>query len=184
MEFIVFVVLMGLFGRFVWSHFGQPDPGIGEIDEVADSVTSSNQGVAEERMERFPLDDDCGEVGMAEENDFGASPDYITDPTYSWMPGNIYYQESSLSYDSISGGYCGSDWMTDPACSHMPGNIFHDDITGSCSGMDWMTDPACSYMPGNIFNDDSVTSSSSDDSWSSPSCFDDSWPSSSTSDDW
>lgn len=87
--------------------------------------------------------------------------DWITDPLYSHMPGNIYHHDDT----GIGCGHDSSDWMTDPSCSWMSGNIYHhDDAFDSSSGI-----------------------GSSDDSWSSTSSFDDSWSSSggiSHDDDW
>lgn len=115
-----------------------------------------------------------------------SSHDWITDPAYFWMMGNIYYSQHQEQIDGDN-----SDWMTDPSRSHLPGNIYHqDDLTTSscsCTGNDWMTDPCCSYMPGNIYHDDHFGSSSSslsnDDAWlsSGTSSFGDSWSSSSSS---
>lgn len=109
---------------------------------------------------------------------------WMTDPAYFWMMGNIYYSQHQDQVDGDS-----SDWMTDPSQSYLPGNIYHQDDSSSascsCTGSDWMTDPCCSYMPGNIYHDDHFSSSStlsSDDTWSSSSTgsFDDSWSSSSS----
>lgn len=113
-------------------------------------------------------------------------PDWLTDPAYFWMMGNIYYSQHQEQADGDS-----SDWMTDPSRTCLPGNSYYqDDSTPSscsCSGSDWMTDPCCSYMPGNIYHDDHFGSSSSsllnDDAWSSSSTssFSDSWSSSGSS---
>jgi len=109
---------------------------------------------------------------------------WMTDPAYFRMVGNIYYSRHQDQVDGDS-----SDWMTDPSQSYLPGNIYHQDDSSSasctCTGSDWMTDPCCSYMPGNIYHDDHFSSSStlsSDDTWTSSSTgsFDDSWSSSSS----
>lgn len=99
---------------------------------------------------------------------------WMTNPAYYWMMGNIYYEDylagSASSQDN-------EDWLTDPCYSYLPGNIFHRDEPPSsctCSGRDWMTDPCCSYMPGNIYHHDDTTTSSctfSDSDWmTDPSC--------------
>lgn len=174
MEFIAFVVLMGLFGRFIWSQFGQGVHGTGASEG---NVTPWSRENDTESMESSPSADEYNDGRWMAGEDYHGSPDYVTDPTYCWMPGNIFH-------DDITGGCSGPDWMTDPGCSYMPGNIYHDDMPGSCTGTDTITDPACSFMPENIFHDDGMSSFSSDDSWSSSSFSDDSWSSSSSFDDW
>lgn len=124
-------------------------------------------------------------------NSFSSADDlpsnWMTDPAYFWMMGNIYY---SQHHDQVDGD--SSDWITDPSRSYLPGNIYHQDdslsVSCTCTGSDWMTDPCCSYMPGNIYHDDHFSSSStfsSDETWSSSSTssFNDSWSSSSFSND-
>lgn len=117
----------------------------------------------------------------------GTSPhDWMTDPAYFWMMGNIYYSQHQGQADGDN-----SDWMTDPSRSYLLGNIYYQDNSTtsccSCTGSDWMTDPCCSYMPGNIYHEDQFGSTSSglssDDTWSSSntSSFGDSWSSSSSS---
>lgn len=208
MEFIAFVVLMGLFGRFIWSQLGNGAHGTGAPEGPVTSVSRENGAEMMGRSSRDDEEDDCR---LMAGEDYHGSPDYVTDPAYNWMPGNIFHQEPSspgsalsgsgfdsdwisdpayshlpgnIFHDTMTGDCSGSDWMTDPACSYMQGNIYHDDMPGSCTGIDTITDPACSFMPGNIFHDDGISSFSSDDSWSSSSFPDDSWSSSSSSDDW
>lgn len=96
---------------------------------------------------------------------FLGDEDWITDPAYSYMPGNIFYHDSSQHFDCSCSG---SDWMTDPCCSYMSGNIYHHDDTsfsGSSSSMfndDWHTtsstcssfDDSCSSSYRSSFNDD------------------------------
>ncbi|MDR1850222.1 MAG: hypothetical protein LBQ75_09290 [Zoogloeaceae bacterium] len=99
--------------------------------------------------------------------------DWMTNPAYSHMPGNIHhfddsFSSSSFSDDSFSSfSSSSSDWMTDPSYSFMSGNIFHHDDSFSSSSFsddsfssfsssssNWMTDPSYSFMSGNIFHHD------------------------------
>jgi hypothetical protein len=98
--------------------------------------------------------------------------DWITNPSYWWMSGNIYYDDS---LDNAVYNCPDDDWISNPICSHIPGNIYYHDSC-SCTGSDWMSDPCCSHMPGNIHHNDyddvsSLANSSwdTDDVWSSHS---------------
>lgn len=111
--------------------------------------------------------------------------DWITNPGYWWMPGNIFYDEQA---DHDGCNRFDDDWYTNPACSHIPGNMYHDNHAGFCTGSDWITDPSCCYMPGNIYCDDHddtcVNSTSSwDDDHSPDSAFDNDWNNSTHFDD-
>lgn len=131
-------------------------------------------------------------------SNIGLPSDWMTDPAYWWMVGNIYYNQHHGQSDESNS----DDWRTDPARSYQSGNIYHQDetITASCSITDsnWMTDPTCSYMPGNIYHQDdtwsssgspgfdtdwnSGSSSSSDNDWNTgSSSFDNDWSSTSSS---
>lgn len=124
------------------------------------------------------------------------SEDWVTDPSYWFMSGNIYHRDQFednivSSTDSSSGS--SHDWYTDPLYSWMPGNIYYQDSSFSSDGSDfsspdYINDPTYSSMPGNIFNHDdcmgiasitgvSWSASTSDDdmcsSTSSLSTFDD-----------
>lgn len=122
----------------------------------------------------------------------GLPSDWMTDPAYWWMVGNIYYnQRHDQSDDSNSSYDTSDDWRTDPSRSYLPGNIYHQEetTTASCliSDSNWMTDPTCSYMPGNIFHQDDTWSSSGspgfDTDWNSgsSSSYDNDWGTGSSS---
>jgi hypothetical protein len=93
--------------------------------------------------------------------------DWITDPLYSYLPGNIYHQDDCFLSCS------GSDWMTDPACSYMPGNIYYDDHDSSFTDV-------CADMSIHSF-EDSLSSSTLDDFSTSSLSDDDTWSSSGSS---
>ncbi|MDY0300862.1 MAG: hypothetical protein RBQ99_04655 [Trichlorobacter sp.] len=89
--------------------------------------------------------------------------DWITDPVYSYIPGNIYHQwgtsvtgmGSSTSFLSSGCDLGSSDWITDPCCFYMLGNIFHDsfgtdDIN---SGFDDSFSSFDSFSSTSIFDD-------------------------------
>ncbi|HIJ96593.1 MAG TPA: hypothetical protein HPP94_12815 [Desulfuromonadales bacterium] len=54
---------------------------------------------------RFPVDldcrhtpgDTCNSEAEDDENMYTTAPDYFTDPTYSWMEGNLFHQDDSPS---------------------------------------------------------------------------------------
>lgn len=98
---------------------------------------------------------------------------WVTDPAYCWMSGNVYYESRKTSSFSSQD----DDWMTDPCYSYLPSNVFnHEESTSpcTCTGSDWITDPCCSYMPGNIYHHDDSTASAcafENDNWmTDPSC--------------
>lgn len=177
MDFIAFIAMIGFFGGFIWKHFGQSSHITSGLNGSIHSKATSAVRNIDDTRSRLSCSYDCDDSNMVVNEESHHSFEWVTDPTYFWMPGNIFYQETTSFDDVSSSGYSESDWMTDPAYSQMSGNIFHDDsLSRSCTESDWMTDPACSCMLGNIYHDDHCTSSySSDDSWNSSGCSDDSW---------
>ncbi|WP_318557263.1 hypothetical protein [Geobacter anodireducens] len=153
MDIIIFIALLGVFGGFIWNHFGQGIHTAADVVGATPSEPASTVVKGHRQRKSLPCDEDPNGYTRIDDEEFHRSPDYITDPTYFWMPGNIFYQESPTFDDTTSDGCCETDWMTDPACACMEGNIFHDDLCSS-----------------SFSNDDSWNSSSfSDDSWSSSS---------------
>jgi hypothetical protein len=121
------------------------------------------------------------------------SDDWLNDPAYWFMPGNIYYRDQYDDDSFSTSTDSGDDWYTDPIYSWMPGNIYHHDTSCSSIGSDfsstdYITDPIYSYMPNNIFHHDDImdiTCSNTDFSSGTSSRCDDSWSSNDTThDDW
>ena len=87
------------------------------------------------------------------------SDDWLNDPDYWFMPGNISYRDQYEDDSFTTSTDSGSDWYTDPIYSWMPGNIYHHDTSCSSIGSDfsstdYINDPIYSYMPCNIFHHD------------------------------
>lgn len=77
---------------------------------------------------------------------------WMTDPGYFWMPGNIYYQSSDNNAPSQVSAISA---ISDPEPDQD----------------NWHTDPAYAYLPGNIFyRDDNITSGTAADSNCSSGC--------------
>lgn len=161
MEFIV-IALVGLIGycfKNRLSSWAQDDQVIMDECMGQDFPHKAPIAVSWDEISKFSAGPDCStgidwDSDDSWNKDFSSdSPDYFTDPLYSWMPGNIFHT------DDASGTSCsGSDWMTDPTCSFMEGNIFHEDNFSTSISTDdsWST---------SSFSDDSSSSSSSFDDW-------------------
>jgi hypothetical protein len=91
--------------------------------------------------------------------------DWMTDPAYYWMIGNVY----------------NDDW-----CDHAGVGCDPSGVYGGCHHLDWITDPNCAHMPGNIYDYDLDPCNQHDDQMSSSylNCTDDDWSSCSSPCGW
>ena len=103
------------------------------------SYYSQNSSKPEKKEEKDVWDDDLNMADVLFDPCHSHIPgniyhhnDYVTDPVYSYMPGNIHH----------------NDYIHDPSYSYMPENIYNNDS---------VTNPDYSYMPGNISNNDFIT---------------------------
>lgn len=78
--------------------------------------------------------------------------DWMTNPLYWWVPGNVYDDFGERSMTNLAACDCSHhNCMTDINCSHIPGNVFDYDL-----------DP-CNHLDDSVAPD---LSDSLDDDWS------------------
>lgn len=104
------------------------------------------------------MDDSPVSIGYESGND--SDTDWVTDPTYAYMAGNIYHDTP------MDPTYHGDDWSS--STSGFDDSFSSSSFDDSCS-----SSSSCDDTFGSSLSDDSWSSSSFDDSFSSSSSFDD-----------